>query len=74
MIRDRQPCAYCDRQRRKPLPLGPVAGLPTETAGLLICRPCRAEIRQIVVAYRVMRVRLVMAVEDGAAPANRVGE
>jgi len=65
-VRDRAPCAYCGNERRKPRPLGLVAGLPSDTAKLLVCRACREDILAKFASIRDIRVRLLLAVEDAA--------
>ena len=56
--RQRGLCAYCLNKRRKPIPLGPVDGLPEELAELLVCRPCRKDIHKHFTASLIIRMRL----------------
>lgn len=66
VVNQRGRCACCGNERRKPRPLGLVAGLPSDTAKLLVCRACREDILARCAATRDIRVRLLLAVEDAA--------
>ncbi len=65
-VNERGTCANCLNRRRKPSPLGPVMGLPPETADVLVCRPCSKLIHDQARAFAETRLRLQMTLEFAA--------